>query len=109
VVEYRYSRLRPETFRGLLDDYGHTRIERNKPYTVTSFIAGTLGRLARFGELELVYGPATGHWSYNEVISYWSLHRTEPQDPTFSWVQFAGEIGIDPMLWDLELGDGPVA
>jgi hypothetical protein len=109
IVEYRYSRLRPETFHGLLDDYGHTRIERNKPYTVSSFIAGTLGRLAGFGELDLVYGPATGHWAYNEVISYWSLPHTEPQDPNLSWEQFAGETGIDPLLWDLEPGDGPAA
>src|ERR1051325_1017995 len=34
IVEYRYSRLRPPIFRQLLDDYGHTRLERGREDTV---------------------------------------------------------------------------
>lgn len=73
IVEFRYSRLRPKTFAQLIEDYSHTRLQRNKAYTVSSFIAATLGRLDDRAEAVVRWGRATGHWEYNEQISYWAL------------------------------------
>jgi hypothetical protein len=96
IVEHRYSRRRPKEFEQLVKDYSHTRIQRNKPYTASSFIAGTLERMAARGEVLLSWGPASGHWSYNETISYWAL----PPGPVdlaakLTYAEFARAEGFD--------------
>lgn len=97
IVEYRYSELRPSVYQQLIRDYSHTRIERNKPYTASVFIASALGRLADRGELLYRFGPATGHWSYNETISYWALPRGQGGEVSIlTWRQFAMQVGLDP-------------
>ena len=52
--------------------YGHTAIKASR-YTVSSFLAGTLGILSRDGAVLVQPGPATGRWRYNASISWWSL------------------------------------
>jgi hypothetical protein len=94
VVEYRYSQLRPRVYAQLLAEYGHTRLGPTS-YTTSSFIAGALGRLAKAGILAAQFGPATGYWSYNEIISYWALPPPPEQDRRNSWVEWATANDID--------------
>lgn len=97
VVEYRFSQLRPEVYEQLIGDYSHTRLQRGKPYTASVFIALALDRLAKHGDVLYRSGPATGYWSYNEVISYWALPpRQETDQRRLSWERFAHENGLDP-------------
>ena len=70
VVEHRYESLRPEVFQRLVEDYSHTRLGRNKPFTASVFIALVLRRLAERGEVLQTVVQATGPWSHNEVIYY---------------------------------------
>jgi hypothetical protein len=98
VVEHRFSQRRPDVYQKLIDDYSHTRLQRRKPYTASVFIALALGRLAKHGEVLYRVGPATGYWSYNEVISYWAL----PPGPVdvgvrLTWAQYAEANGLDPL------------
>lgn len=105
IVEHRYSELRPVVYRQLVDDYSHTRIQRNKPYTASVFIASALGRLADRGEVLYKGGPATGHWVYNEVISYWALPPGPESDADIlTWERFRigarpGPISLKPQSW----------
>jgi hypothetical protein len=89
VVEHRYGELQPRVYQQLIDDYSHTRIERNKPYTASAFIASALGWLRDRGDLLHTVGPATGHWSYNEIISYWALPPgPRSGDPMLTWEEW---------------------
>ncbi len=99
VVEHRYGELRPQVYQRLIADYSHTRIERNKPYTASVFIALALGRLADLGDVLYRVGPATGYWTYNEVISYWALPPgPEDADNPVTWERFCELNGLDPLV-----------
>lgn len=93
IVEYRYSVLRRDVYQQLIRDYSHTRIERNKPYTASVFIASALGWLADHEETLYRVGPATGHWAYNERISYWALPAGG--SAMLTWEEFARQQGLD--------------
>ena len=95
IVEYRYSKLRPSTYKRLIDDYGHTR-QGPKKYTASAFIASALSRLADLSELTFFVGPATGYWSYNSTISYWALAPGPEESARLTYQEFATQIGIDP-------------
>jgi hypothetical protein len=58
----------------LQDRYGHTWREGKKSgqYSMSSYLSGRLGDLAKEGLLEPTWGPAEGPWSYNGVISHWA-------------------------------------
>lgn len=71
-MEYQYAALCPADFAAIVTRYGHTTIAPKK-YTASAFLAGVLGVLSRQGTLLYHFGPATGHWSYNGTISWWSL------------------------------------
>lgn len=86
VVEAAYAERQPENFAFLVDRYGHTAIAE-KRYTVSSFLAGVLGRLARTGEVIHHSGPATGRWSYNPVISWWTVAPEPDWSQRLSWEQ----------------------
>lgn len=97
IVEHRYRDLRPDVYEQLVRDYSHTRIERNKPYTASVFIASALGWLKDHGEVLHRIGPATGYWSYNGAISHWAL-PPGPGDSSemFTWEDFAPKVSLDP-------------
>ncbi len=99
VVEYRYRNLNPGRYAALVDRYSHTSLGPSH-YTATSFIAGSLGRLSKRGDLVATFSTATGYWSYNGIVSYWGLPGTDVN--TFmTWDEFARSLGLDPGTWRL--------
>ena len=70
VVEAAYAQANPLDFARLVQFYGHTAIKGTR-YSASSFLAGTLGRLSRRGDVLFHQGTATGRWTYNSQISWW--------------------------------------
>ncbi len=102
IVEHRYKRLRPDVYYDeLLPRYGHTKIGP-KRFTTSSFIAAALGHLERDGILAWSQTKATGYWAYNGVISSWAVPPEPPADQRLTWVEFAGDQGLDPQDWVLD-------
>jgi hypothetical protein len=99
VVEYRYGLAHPTEYRYLVDMYGHVA-HGPKRYTASAFIAATLGPMGRAGEVVAYDGPATGRWSYNSSVSYWSLPGA-PASPMVTWETWAVAEEIDPETWPL--------
>jgi len=67
LVEYTYAQRNPKDFAARVDRYGHTAIKASR-YTVSLFLAGTLGILSRDGLVLVRPGQATGRWKYNQSI-----------------------------------------
>jgi hypothetical protein len=88
VVEHAYAQTNPKDFATLVDRYGHTAIRMTR-YSASSFLAGTLGRLSRNGSVLFHAGPATGRWSYNGQISWWSLAPEPAPVKWTSWTDLA--------------------
>jgi hypothetical protein len=88
LVERAYALARPKDFAELVGRYGHREVKRT-PYTVSAFLAGCLGRLAKQGHVAYHDGPATGLWAHNERISWWA-----PASSTAEW--------SDVRTWDAE-------
>lgn len=88
VVEEAYARRNPQDFGRLVDAYGHTAI-RAKSYTASAYLARTLGDLSRMGTVLYHAGPATGRWSYNAGISWWTLPPEPVWSPARSWVDLS--------------------
>lgn len=85
VVEHAYAVANPADFAFLVEKYGHTAVGL-KRYTVSVFLAGALGQLARSGSLLLDYGmKATGRWSYNGPTSWWALPPAPDMEARLSW------------------------
>jgi hypothetical protein len=103
VVEHRYKLLRPDIyFDELLPRYGHVADDwGRKPYTVSAFIAKTLGQLHREGAFAWQEEKATGFWKYNGRISYWAVPPAPPVDQRLTWASFASTQGLDPAVWDI--------
>jgi hypothetical protein len=98
VVEYRYATVaNPEVYKQLVEDYGHTALGPKK-YTASAFIASTLGRMLREDLVAYKPGRATGFWSYNSDISFWSLQPLSHSRP-MTFATFAAEQGFDPKTW----------
>jgi hypothetical protein len=74
----------PKDWAFLMDCYGHSAVVA-KRYTVSAFLAATLGNLERAGAVAFHSGPATGRWAYNGTISYWSLPPAPDWTSRVSW------------------------
>ncbi|MFL5796562.1 MAG: hypothetical protein ACJ77A_01350 [Actinomycetota bacterium] len=101
VVEYRYAtRVNPPVYKQLVADYGHTALGP-KQYTASAFIASTLGRMLRERLVAYRFSTATGFWSYNGGISYWSLPRPAGASdvPLLTFETFAAQEGFGPKTW----------
>lgn len=79
VFEHAYAISHPEDWADLMSRYSHTAV-KGKRYTVSAFLGAALGNLSRHGAVCFHPGPATGRWSYNSTISWWSL----PPEPEWS-------------------------
>lgn len=84
VFEQAYASANPKDWGGLVDRYGHRAVAA-KRYTVSAFLAATLGNLERAGAVAFHAGPATGRWAYNGTISYWSLLPAPEWSKRLSW------------------------
>lgn len=84
VVEAAYAAANPVDYRLLVERYGHTAIQPTQ-YSASAFVAATLGRLSRSGEVLFRHGPATGRWAYNGQISWWAIAPEPAGDAMTSW------------------------
>lgn len=100
VAERAYALRCPDEFAAIVSRYGHKAITP-KQYTASAFLAGVLGVLSRHGTVLYHPGPATGRWSYNEVISWWAV-APEPDWETsrLSWAESGYSIAYVPGAQD---------
>jgi hypothetical protein len=99
LVERAYALAAPKDFATMVHRWSHTAIAP-KQYTVSSFLAGVLGRLASRGEVAYHPGPGTGRWSYNRSISYWSHTRDADWAARTTWADVVGDDAKDAQLAD---------
>lgn len=79
LVEHAYALVNPVDFAYLVDELGHTA--RGKTRTsVSGYLARTLGRLSEQGQVLYRPGYATGRWSYNSGVSWWTYGPDRPAD-----------------------------
>jgi hypothetical protein len=95
VFEHEYAVSHPKDWSFLMDRYGHTAIVA-KRYTVSAFLAATLGNLQRQAAVVLHMGPATGRWAYNGRISWWALPPGPDWDSRLSWQESALTVEYVP-------------
>ena len=95
LVEYTYAQRNPKDFASLVDRYGHTAIKASR-YTVSLFLAGTLGILSKDGRVLVHHGQATGRWAYNYTISWWSLPPAPEWEHRRSWESASPSMGYVP-------------
>jgi hypothetical protein len=77
--------------------WGHTR-QGPRRFTVSAFLAATLGRLWSRGVVVGQERNATGYWAYNSSISYWVLPPAPPVDHVLTYIDYATDIGLDPYV-----------
>ena len=96
VVERTYALRCPDDFAAAVTRYGHTAIAP-KQYTASAFLAGVLGTLSRLGTVLYHLGPATGRWSYNDTISWWSVAPAPDWESSrLSWDESGYNISYVP-------------
>ena len=98
IVEHRYADRSPDVYSELVSKYSHTALGLTQ-YSVSAFLGQAAGKLAREGHLALRWVTATGYWSYNGVISAFTLPPASADTPVVAWEQFAREHGFDPEDW----------
>lgn len=75
-VEDRLFSMYPAEAATLQNRYGHKWRDGNKSegrYSMSVYLALRLRELEKEGHLALSWGPATGPWAYNEIISHWKM------------------------------------
>jgi hypothetical protein len=96
LVERSYALRCPDDFRAIVARFGHNELAQT-PYTASAFLARTLGALGRTGAVLYHDGPATGRWSYNSRISWWSLSPMPDWDTSrLSWLESGLDISYLP-------------
>lgn len=95
VFEHAYAMANPNDWSFLLGRYGHRAVVP-KAYTVSAFLAATLGNLERVGIVAFHSGPATGRWAYNGTISYWSLPPAPDWSSRLSWADSGLTVSYVP-------------
>lgn len=90
LVERSYAARRPADFAEMVERWGHTAVQP-KDYTATAYLGGVLGRMSVHGLIAFHEGAATGRWSYNSEISWWSLDALAPWEERTAWVDVVGD------------------
>lgn len=90
LVERAYADLDPAGWRRMVDQWSHTAVAPIR-YSASAYLAGTLGRLSSTGAVAYHAGPATGRWSYNAGISWWSTVPPATWEQRTSWVDLVGD------------------
>ena len=110
VVEDRYRRLQPAKYAELISKYSHSRrnairggpdVNPDQSPKTSSRLASALSHLAGAGLIAKSFGPATGYWDYNGIISHWAPLPAPDEDKVQSWSEYATENALDPEEWDL--------
>ena len=96
LVEYAYAIANPVDFAYLVEQLGHTA--RGKTRTSASgYLARTLGRLSQQGHVLYRPGYATGRWSYNSGVSWWSYGPDRPEvDDVILWASREPDMSYVP-------------
>jgi hypothetical protein len=97
IVEYRLRQRYPDLFRTHVAERGHVLLGNTQTTASAVRFGVTLGRLVRSGDLACEWGPATGAWSYNGRILYWSRPPATGR-PRVTWVEFCASLGR-PAEW----------
>lgn len=92
LVERAYALARPDDFARLVAQYGHRSDNKKRRFTVSMFLAGCLGRLAKRGNVAFHDGPATEPWSHLPRVSWWAP-ATRP--PSWSDARSCAAEGVD--------------
>lgn len=95
AIEHTYATQNPTDFAFLVDRYGHTAVQATR-FSASSFLSATLGLLQRRGEFDLRFGPATGRWAYNSLVSYWASHPAGDWEKRLSWASLDGSMDYVP-------------
>jgi hypothetical protein len=95
VLEAAYADSNPADFNELVTRYGHTAIKATQ-YSASAFISFTLGRLSRNGSVLGQIGPATGRWSYNSEILWWTLPPSPSWADRLSWAELGRSMTTSP-------------
>ncbi|MDP9331511.1 MAG: hypothetical protein M3P11_12850 [Actinomycetota bacterium] len=102
IVEYRYSKLNPTEYAAMLEKWGHKALPGPTGYTASMYIAQTLERMEKKGQLVRVYGTATGWWAKHDPGVFYHALVPGPSDgQLLSWKDFAESRGLDPTRWEL--------
>jgi hypothetical protein len=110
VVEDRYRRQRPDTYASLVAKYSHSarnairggpdvNPDRKSKFSVR--LASALSHLEGAGLIAKNFGPATGFWDYNGIISRWAPLPSPATENVLSWWDYAVGNGLDPTKWIL--------
>lgn len=95
LVEREYAQRRPDDFAVMVRRWGHTALGP-KRYTVSSYLAGSLGRLSGQGAIAFHLGHGTGRWRrFDPDISWWSSIPPLPWDVRTSWESRVGSASAD--------------
>ena len=86
VLERAYALRCPQDFAALVAKYGHREVQP-KDYTVSAFLAGTLGRLGRMSKVQYHSGSATGRWDYLPEVSWWAAPPAGDWTSGLSWAE----------------------
>lgn len=95
VLEATYAGANPADFAELVERYGHTAVTPTR-YSASAYLAFTLGRLSRDGSVLFHVGPATGRWSYNSEIFWWSLPPAPSWTDRVSWAALEQSMDYVP-------------
>jgi hypothetical protein len=96
LVERAYALRCPDDFTAIVNRYGHRAISP-KRYTASAFLGGVLGTLSRVGTVLYHPGPATGRWSYNGTISWWTVPPAPDWESSrLSWEDSGYEVSYVP-------------
>lgn len=95
LVEREYAMRRPDDFAVMVRRWGHTALGP-KRYTVSSYLAGSLGRLSGQGAIAFHLGHGTGRWRrFDPDISWWSAVPPLPWEVCTSWESRVGGASAD--------------
>jgi hypothetical protein len=110
VVEDRYREYNPATYARLVREFSHSArnairggpdVNPDRRPKVSSRLASALSYLASKEEISKTFGPATGYWDYNEIISHWGPVPAPDESNVISWWDYATAKGLDPKQWIL--------
>ena len=110
VIEDRYRNLRSDTYASLVAKYSHSArnairggpdVNPDRRSKLSVRLASALSHLEGAGLIAKNFGPATGYWDYNGIISHWAPLPSPAQENVLSWWDYAIEEGLDPANWNL--------